>query len=126
MISGQTWSKFSKKIKFDVNYEKYCFVRVLTLFDLWSNLGLTRGILVILAKKGTQVHWCPNGLCHVILDVLTAPWRKKMIFLDFPWSGTQIEGGQNTVSTATHNNENLYPPPFLKFNNLSLKQHSSL
>ena len=23
------------------------------MFDLWSNLGLTRGVLVILAEKGT-------------------------------------------------------------------------
>ena len=28
-------------------------MRVLTSFDLQSNLGLTRGILVILVKKGT-------------------------------------------------------------------------
>ena len=33
--------------------EKYCFVKVLTLFDLRFNLGLTRGILVILVEKGT-------------------------------------------------------------------------
>ena len=51
-------------------------MRVLTSFDLQSNLGLTRGILVILVKKkALWVLWCPNGLCHVILDVLAASWR---------------------------------------------------
>ena len=29
-------------------------MRVLTSFDLWSNLGLTKGFLVILAKRGTS------------------------------------------------------------------------
>ena len=33
------------------NCEKRCFARVWTSFGLWSNLGLTRGILVILAEK---------------------------------------------------------------------------
>ena len=40
--------------------------------------------------------WCPNKLCHVILDVLAA-LGEKIIFLDFSRSGTQIIGGQNTV-----------------------------
>ena len=35
------------------NYERCHFVWILTSFDLRSNLGLTRGILVILAKKFT-------------------------------------------------------------------------
>ena len=26
---------------------------------------------------------CLNGLRHVALDILTAPWRKKITFLDF-------------------------------------------
>ena len=43
--------------------------------------------------------WCLNGLCHVILDVLAAPWRENNIF-GFSVSGTQIKGGQNTVSTT--------------------------
>ena len=30
-----------------------CFMRVLTSFDLWSILGLTRGIFVILVGKDT-------------------------------------------------------------------------
>ena len=42
---------------------------------------------------------CPNGLCHVILDVLTAPWRENNIFRFFG-SGMQIKGGQNMVSIA--------------------------
>ena len=43
---------------------------------------------------------CPNGLYHIILDVLTAPWRENYIF-GFLGSGTQIEGGQNMALTAT-------------------------
>ena len=43
---------------------------------------------------------CPNGLCYVALDVLAGPWRKKITFLNFSRSGTQIEGKQNKVSTT--------------------------
>ena len=77
MISGQTWSKFSKKIKFDVNYEKYCFVRVLTLFDLRSNLGLTRGILVILAEKGTSGALVPERVVPRHSGCSRGPMEKK-------------------------------------------------
>ena len=42
---------------------------------------------------------CPDGLCHVILDVLVAPWRENNI-LDFSRSSMKIESEQNTVSTA--------------------------
>ena len=44
--------------------------------------------------------WCLNGLHHVILDALLDPLRENDIF-GFLGSGTQIKGGQNTVSTAT-------------------------
>ena len=43
---------------------------------------------------------CPNGLCHIFLDVLMASWREKNIF-GFLGFGTQIEGRQNMVSTLT-------------------------
>ena len=46
--------KISEKLGFDVKLQKMLFVRVLTSFDLRSNLGLTRGILVILAERGTS------------------------------------------------------------------------
>ena len=71
---------------------------VLTSFDLWSNIGLTKGILVILAEEALQVLRCPNGLRRVILDVLVALWKENN-FLNFSGSNMQIEGGQNTVST---------------------------
>ena len=61
---AQVWCKTIKKLY---------FVRVRTTFDLWSNLGLIRAILVILAKKALQVLQCSNGLRHVILDVLMVP-----------------------------------------------------
>ena len=72
---------------------------VWTSFDLRSNLGLTRGILVILAKKCTlgapvteQAVQRHSGCSH-------GPKEKEIIFLDFSGSSTQIKGGQNTVST---------------------------
>ena len=46
--------KISEKLGFDVKLQKMLFVRVLTSFDLRSNLGLTKGILVILAERGTS------------------------------------------------------------------------
>ena len=45
--------KIFEKLGFGAKLWKCCFVKVWTSFDLRSNLGLTRGILVILAKKGT-------------------------------------------------------------------------
>ena len=76
-------------------------MKVLTLFDLWSNLGLIKGILVFLAKKrhfgcsgartGYAMSFWPFSQLH----------REKIIFLDFSGSGTQIEGKQNTISIAT-------------------------
>ena len=44
---------------------------------------------------------CSDGLHHVTLDVLVAPWRENDIF-GFSGFGMQIEGGQNTVSTHVH------------------------
>ena len=41
---------------------------------------------------------CSNGLRHVILNVLTAPWGENNIF-GFFGVVTQIEGKQNMVST---------------------------
>ena len=67
-------------------------MRVLTSFYLRSNLGLTRGILVILAKKGTlgapmfkRVAPRHSGCSH-------GPMEKKIIFSDFSGFGMQIEG----------------------------------
>ena len=47
---------------------------------LSTNLGLTKGILVIMTKKAIQVLRCSNRLHHVILDVSVAPQRKDNIF----------------------------------------------
>ena len=46
--------KISEKLGFEVKLQKMLFMRVLTSFDLRSNLGLTRGILVILVERGTS------------------------------------------------------------------------
>ena len=40
------------------------------MFNLRLNLGLTRGVLVILAEKALWLLWCPNKLRHIVLDVL--------------------------------------------------------
>ena len=56
LTSGQTWSKLPKifkKLKFDVKLWKVKFWGDFDLVWLSSNLGLTRGILVILVEKGT-------------------------------------------------------------------------
>ena len=52
------------------------------LQGFWPSVNprLTRGILVILAKKVLWVLQRPNGLRHIILDVLMAPWRENNIF----------------------------------------------
>ena len=49
---------------------------------------------------------CPNELRYIILYIFTAP-REKIIFLGFLGSGTQIVGGQNTISTATPSLSNI-------------------
>ena len=49
------------------------FYKSLDLIDLQSNLGLTRGILVILAEKDTLGTLVLKRVGHVILDVLMAP-----------------------------------------------------
>ena len=81
------------------NYEKRCFVRVWTSFGPWSNLGLTRGILVISAEKCTSGASVPKRVVPHHFGYSCRPLEKKIIFLDFSRSGMQIEGKQNTVST---------------------------
>ena len=72
---------------------------VWTLFGLWSNLGLTRGILVILAEKCTLGAPMPERVAPHRSGCSCRP-MEGMIFLDFSGSVTQIEGGQNTISIA--------------------------
>ena len=68
------------------------------LIQLSVNPRLTVGVLVILAKRGT--------LSALLFDRV-APYHsryscnptKKIIFLDFLRSGTQIKSVQNTIST---------------------------
>ena len=74
-------------------------MRVLTTFDLQSNLGLTRGILDISVKKGTLVASALERVRHIVLDVLMAPWRKKNDIFGVLGSNTQIEDRQNMVSS---------------------------
>ena len=49
---------------------------------------------------------CLNELRHVILDALANPWREND-FLNFWGFGTQIESGQNIVSTAAPSLSNI-------------------
>ena len=55
-------------------------------FDwLWIlvNLWLTRAFWSIWLEMALWVVQRPNGLCHINLDVSTAPWRKDNIFWNF-------------------------------------------
>ena len=74
-------------------------MRALTSFDIRSNLGLTKGILVILAKKGTLGAPMSERAAPRRFGCYHGPMEKKKIFLDFSGSSMQIEDGQNTVST---------------------------
>ena len=65
--------------------------------------------------------WCPNGLCHV------NPNGRKIIFLEFLGSGTQIKGKQNTVSTvesnkhvkaSKHHKHGIQPNTFMLFRHI--------
>ena len=44
------------------------------------NLRVIRGILVIFAKTGTSGALVPEGVHHIILDVLAVPWGKNNVF----------------------------------------------
>ena len=50
---------------------------ILTLFDLRSTLGWPGTFWL---KEALRVLLCPNGLHHIILDVLAAQWRENNIF----------------------------------------------
>ena len=81
--SESTWSKllkFSEMLGFDLKLWKVLFCKGFDLVWPSVNPRLTRGILVILAKKVLWVLQRPNGLRHIILDVLMAPWRENNIF----------------------------------------------
>ena len=82
------------------NYERF----YLRGFWLSVNLGLTKGILVILAEKAFWVLWCPNGLHHVILDVLVVPCRENNIFGFF--GVLHANRGQTKYSIKTHHHNN--------------------
>ena len=60
----------------------------------WSNYNFWS----IWPEMALWVLWCPNGLCHVNLDVFAAPLRKIML-LEFSGSSMQIKGKQNTMSS---------------------------
>ena len=65
------------------NYEKHCFVKVWTSFDLRSNLGLTRGILVILAEKGTLSALVPKRVAPHCSRCSLGPIERKWYFWIF-------------------------------------------
>ena len=73
-------------------------MRVFTSFDLRSNLWLTRGILVILAQRGTSGAPMPKQVVAHHSRCSLSPIKRKTIFLEFSRSGMQIEGKQNMVS----------------------------
>ena len=50
---GQNCWKSLRNSSLMKNYEKHCFAKVWTFFESQSNLGLTKGILVISAEKCT-------------------------------------------------------------------------
>ena len=74
-------------------------MRVLTSFDLRSKLGLTKGVLVILAKKSTSGVPVPEWVAPRCSRCSLVP-MERMIFLNFLGSNMQIEGEQNTISIA--------------------------
>ena len=65
------------------NYEKHCFVKVWTSFDLRSNLGLTRGILVILAEKDTLSALVPKRVAPHCSRCSLGPIERKWYFWIF-------------------------------------------
>ena len=69
------------------------------MFDLQLNLGLTRGILVILAEKVTSSTPVPEQVASCCFRCSHDP-VERIIFLDFRGSGMQNKGGQNAVSTV--------------------------
>ena len=90
---AQVWCKTMKKC---------CYVRILTLFDLWLNLGLTRGIFGHFSWKS---HFgCSGAWMGYATSFWMFSWthREKIIFFDFSGSGTQIENGQNMVTTNSY------------------------
>ena len=76
----------------------FFLARVWTLFDLWSTLGSTRGILGHFSWK--RHFGCPGAGMGCAMPFWTFSWThgEKMIFLDFFGSGMQIDDGQNMVS----------------------------
>ena len=65
---AQVWCKAVKKNR---------FVKVWTLFDLRLNLGLTRGILVILAEKGTSGAPMPERVMPCCSRCSHGPMERK-------------------------------------------------
>ena len=102
LTPDQTWSnlpKFFEKLGYDVKLWKVMFWGDFDIVWLSANLGFTKGVLVILAKKryfecsGVRTSWATS------FYMFSWPHGENMIFLNFSGSGTQIEGRQNTVST---------------------------
>ena len=74
-------------------------MEVWTSFDPRLNLGLTKGVLVILAEKGISGALMPEWVMPRHSRYSRDPMKIKMMFLDFRGSSTQIKDRQNTIST---------------------------
>ena len=70
------------------------------IVQLSVNPGLTRGVLVILAERGTLSAPVSEWVVPRHFRYSYALWRENIIFRFFEF-GTQIEGGQNTISTRS-------------------------
>ena len=70
------------------------------IVQLSVNLGLTGGVLVILAERGTLSAPVSEWVVPRHFRYSYALWRENIIFRFFEF-GTQIEGGQNTISTRS-------------------------
>ena len=80
---GSKLSKFSVKLGFDVKLWKMLLLSVLTSFDLRSNLGLIRGILVILAKNGTSGALVPKHVAQCCSGCSRGSMERKRYFWTF-------------------------------------------
>ena len=100
LTPGQTWSKLPKifkKLKFDVKLWKVKFWGDFDLVWLSANLGLTKGVLIILAERATlsapvfeRVVPCHSRCSHGSME-------RKWYFWIFRGSSTQIKGELNMV-----------------------------
>ena len=94
---GQSGKKYPWSSGLMQNYEKCCFVRVLTSFDLKPRVD--QGHFGHLSWKGHSRCFGVRIGYAMSFWMFLRPHGEKTIFLDFSRFGMQIEGTQNTVLT---------------------------